>query len=127
MKSLALLAVLAVCSILPPSALAQGFRGGVTSTGNSRSPAPVGMATTQTRHGTTGSVTITSVPPAAVAPAPNVQIHSAPAAATQRHVPPVFHSGGVFVAPPNALRPPPVVVIETTRPPNHPHRRRPLL
>lgn len=128
MKSLALLAVLTVLLILPPRVMAQGFRGAATGAVNSAGPARTGTITSQTRHGKTASMTITTAPPAAVVPAPNVQIHGSPTAVPQQFVPPVFHGGGVPVVQPNALRHAPRVVIETGRPRRHPHRpHRPII
>jgi hypothetical protein len=128
MKSVALLAVLTVLLILPPRAMAQGFRGAATGAGNSLAPARSGTTMSPARSGTPGSVIITTTPKPAVTAAPGAPIQSTPHAAVPQFVPPVVHGGGLTVAPANPLRHPPTVVIEIPgvphRPP-FPHRPRP--
>jgi len=111
--------VLAVVLTITSSAAAQGFRGFATGSGNSSGSGQSGMTTSPTRSGTPGSVTITTTPKPAVTPAPGVAIQSTPQAAVPQFVPPVFHGGGVTVAPANPGRHTPTVIIET---PGLPHR-----
>ena len=112
--------VLAVVLTITSSAAAQGFRGFATgSGGNSSGSGQSGMTTSPTRSGTPGSVTITTTPRPAVTPAPGVTIQSTPQAAVPQFVPPVFHGGGVTVAPANPVRHTPTVIIES---PGLPHR-----
>ena len=121
MKIVALVTILAVYSTQLPSAVAQGFRGFATGSGNSSGSRPSGTSASPTRSGTSpGSTTIPSTPKPAATLAPGVPIQSTPQVAVPQFVPPVFHGGGVNVAPANSARHPPTVVIETRRPPHGP-------
>jgi len=119
--------VLALVLTIASSAAAQGGRGAAIGSGRSSvagqsGPNPTPNPTlSPTRSGTPGSVTITTVPKAAVTrSAPGVPIQSIPQAAVPQFIPPVVHGGGVIVAPASTLRHSPTVVIETARPMHRP-------
>jgi hypothetical protein len=80
----------------------------------------MGVPLAPVRQGSSNSVTITTVAPAA--PAPNRQTPNAAPVTVHQFVPPTVHGGTVVTTPTNPVRQPPGVVTEFRRPPHRPHR-----